>query len=115
MRKVDITKNCLEDIKALDKRNRQWVLSIVDYLKDEQNTIEVIEQRFPMLSGGLHGYRKAKNRSFGLRILFTIQSDKRVRLTIDNHFNRSSFDEIIKLFAVDHRDKIYDVIRKRIK
>lgn len=115
MRKVDITKNCLEDIKALDKRNRQWVLSIVDYLKDEQNTIEMIEQRFPMLSGGLHGYRKAKNRSFGLRILFTIQSDKRIRLTIDNHFNRSSFDEIIKLFAVDHRDRIYDVIRKRIK
>ena len=115
MRKVDITKNCLEYIKALDKRNRQWVLSIVDYLKDEQNTIEMIEQRFPILSGGLHGYRKVKNRSFGLRILFTIQSDKRVRLIIDNHFNRSSFDEIIKLFAVGHRDKIYNVIGKRIK
>lgn len=66
MRKVDITKKCLEDIKALDKRNRQWVLSIVDYLKDEQNIIEMIEQCFTMLSGGLHGYRKAKNQSSGL-------------------------------------------------
>ena len=97
MRNVEITKDCLEDIKNLDKRCRQWVLSIVDYLKDEQNTIEMIEQRFPMLSGGLHGYRKVKNRSFGLRILFTIQSDKRVRLTIDNHFNLAKSVVLLKV------------------
>lgn len=115
MRIVEITRDCLEDIKTLDKRNRQWVLSIVDYLKDENNTIETIEQRFPMLSDGLHGYRKAKNRSFGLRILFTIESNKRILITIDRSFKDLDVDEIIQLFAVGHRDRIYGVVRKRIK
>ena len=45
---VEITKDCVEDIKILGKRCRQWVLAIVDYLKDEENTIEMIEQHFPI-------------------------------------------------------------------
>lgn len=115
MRKVEITKDCIEDIHKLDKRCRQWVMSIIDYLKDEKHTIEMIEQHFPMLSGGLHGFRKAKHRGFGLRILFRLVSNKRILVTIDRSFGDLGVDEIIQLFAVGHRDKIYDIVRKRIK
>ena len=94
---------------------KKWIKAIIDYLKDEDHSLDLIRQKFKPLGGELLGYYKAKHRGFGMRIIFQILNDKELKI----YFERIEFDknvnEVIQIIAGGRRDIIYEIVAKRIK
>lgn len=107
MRKVILNKIVIKEIDSLDKREKQWVKAVIDVLEDERNSIEILEQKFQPLGGELSGYRKAKNRSFGIRIVFRILKNQEIEVMIGRLSMSQEVHELIELLTVGKRDKVY--------
>ena len=115
MRYIDISNLVQKDFDQFDGREKQWIKAIIDYLKDENNSLDLIKQKFKPLGGELSGYYKAKHRGFGIRIIFQILNDNELKI----YFERIEFDknvnEVIQIIAGGRRDIIYEIVAKRIK
>lgn len=115
MRQVRINKSVLKEIECLDHRERQWVKEIIVVLGDESISIESLKQMFKPLGGELTGYRKVKNRSLGLRIIFKIHSEGFVEVMVDHPRVTDKVKELIDILIVGKRDKVYQKALNRLK
>ena len=115
MRYIDISNLVQKDFDQFDGREKQWIKAVIEYLKDENNSLDLIKQKFKPLGGELSGYYKAKHRGFGIRIIFQILNEKELKV----YFERIEFDtditEVIQVIAGGRRERIYDTVAKRIK
>jgi mRNA-degrading endonuclease RelE of RelBE toxin-antitoxin system len=115
MRYIDISGLVQKDFDQFDGREKQWIKAVIAYLKDENNSLDLIKQKFKPLGGELSGYYKAKHRGFGIRLIFQILNENELKV----YFERIEFDaditEVIQIIAGGRRDKIYDKAAKRIK
>lgn len=115
MRKVVINKLVQKDIDQFDGREKQWIKAVVCYLEDENNSIELIKQKFSPLSGSLSGHYKAKHRGFGIRLIFEIFEEHELRVYFQKISIDSSVNEVIEIIAGGRRDQIYETVAKRVK
>jgi|GEM_PF-2563627 len=114
MRKIRVSKSFRLDVETLDKRERQWVEKILRFLEDEQNSIETLHQLFKPLQAELKGYLKAKNRSFGLRLVFRILNAHEIELMVERDEENSLLNVIIDIIGVGKRESIYGKVAQRI-
>mgnify|MGYP001309683832 CR=1 FL=1 len=113
MRKIIIDSRASKDIDAFKGYERLWITQIINILEDESNSLEYIQQKFKPLQGKLKGYRKAKHRGFGLRIVFRLLNEQEI-LIIINHDDKEK-REIIEFLAIGKREEIYDIAKHRLR
>lgn len=115
MRKVIISKEVVKNIEKFDGREKQWISAVIRYLENEENSIELIKQKFEALGKELKGYYKAKHRGFKIRCVFKILNEFEIAVYIEKSHLDPLIDEIIQLVAVGKRDFIYELASKRVK
>ena len=115
MRKVNIDKKIVKQLKKFDGKALGWQKAIIDYLKDESNTIEEIKEKFESTQGDLKEYYKAKNSSLKVRIIFEIlETDEDINIFLfERDLEDDGASEILNIFAGGYRDKIYDEANRR--
>lgn len=107
MRTILINARVAKELKRFEGKELQWIKAIVSYLEDDTNSRELIEQKFKPLGGSLVGYRKAKNRSLGIRMIFRFLSHNELELMVEPITHDEAIQEFIELLTVGRRDKVY--------
>lgn len=113
MRILILSKHAKKDINQFKGREKFWIDKTLDFIVDERNTQTIISQKFKSLSGELSGFRKAKHRGFGIRIVFRFLSDNEIEIMIDK--DDEEYREMIELLAVGKRELVYEIAKHRLK